>query len=187
MRRSRGWARRMKQPESSLADSVSRSSPSCSTGGSCEWDQTGRHEAEVELAPLGRVRRRGRRIIQLPILRALSDYAGFSVGEPVALRDRRGPAAGRFVSRVWPAASLSWQDLRLDLHRHSLALVRVSLLRNILRFASGSTFGAGATHWRESSGFHVAGPGRQTGGACRFTFAQWHGADFLSRLLVTTL
>src|SRR5258708_37993364 len=108
----------MKQPESSLAASRSRRSRSCFTAGSWEWRRiaTGRvrpnggqdrHEAEVELADLARLHRRGRRIVQLRIFRAVSDYARFSVGESLALRCWRSAVAFWYLPRVWAAATLS--------------------------------------------------------------------------------
>ena len=54
-------------------------------------------------------------LFSLRVLRAVSDHARFSVGESFALWNWRCVVARRSVPRVWPAATLSRQNFRLDL------------------------------------------------------------------------
>ena len=61
-------------------------------------------------------------------------------------------------------------------------------LRNFLRPAPGSALHSRATRWRKGAGLHIAGSKRAAGRPRRFAFRlKGYSADFLSRLLVTTL
>ncbi len=57
-----------------------------------------------------------RRAVLLRVLRAVSNHARFSMGESFALWNWGCVVDRRLVPRVWPAASLSRKDFRLDLH-----------------------------------------------------------------------
>jgi hypothetical protein len=66
----------------------------------------------MELADLGRLCCRSHRAILLRILRAVSNDAGFSMGESFAFWNWGRVVDSRLVSRVRPAASLSRKDFR---------------------------------------------------------------------------
>src|SRR5205085_12496376 len=159
----------------------------CSMAGSLEWLPQDRHEAELELAALDRLRYRGRRSVQLRIFRAVSDHAGFSMGESSALRHWRGAVALRSVPRIWTTAGLSRQDFRFDLHRDRFSSLRLLCLRNFLCAERSAALCTGAARRRKSSGLHVAGPKCKTRRPARSHFRKRRRSDFLPGTLVTPL
>ena len=145
----------------------------------------------MELAHLGRIHNRGRRIAQLRMVRAISGDARFSMGKSFALRDRRRVVDRRFVSRIWSAATLSGQGFWVRLHLNSVPVLRLFRLRNLLRAPTGSDFEWRAASWAIGAGLFTTGskwesrrPGRFTPGTIGTEGAR---ADFLSRILVTAL
>src|ERR1043166_1628701 len=141
----------------------------------------------MELADLGRLYIRARRVVQLPVLRPVSHHARFPVGQPIALSRGRNPARRRTRPRVWTAGRLPWEDFWFRSFPARAGRVCLFRLRNFLCPAAGTAFGAGAESGRTSASLQLAGSKRQTSGPGRHAFAQWRGADFLSRTLVTTL
>src|ERR1043166_9355909 len=116
----------------------------------------------MELAALAWLHYRDRRVVQLPVLCAVYGHARFPVGKPVALRHRWNLPRDRTRSRVWTAAILSWQDLRLDICIHRPVRVRLFRLRNFLCPAAGTAFGTGAESGRTSATLRPVGSKRQT-------------------------
>ncbi len=180
-----------KRRESFLAASHSQQWHSFSIDGFCECRQQSRHEAKVELVHLGRVRSRGRRIVQLRMVRAISGRARFSVGKSFALRNRRRVVDRRFVSRIWSAATLSGQGFWFGLQRNCISILRIFRLRNFLRAATGSCFEWRAPRWATGTGLFTTGSKWKARRPRRFapeTVGTEGGrGDFLSRILVTAL
>ena len=141
----------------------------------------------MELADLARLRSRGQRPVQLRVFRAVCDHSRFSMGESRSLRRGRCFVDRRPVPRVWPAATLSRQDFRVDIRDHQFVAVRFLCLRDFLCAATSAALRAGATSWTEGSIVFVARPNRQRGRIGGFTFTERRGPDFLSRPLVTAL
>ena len=79
----------------------------------------------MELAYLGRLRCRSHRAVLLRILRAVSNDAGFSVGESSAFWNWGRVFDSWLVPRLRPAAGLSRKDFRFDLHGDCCARCRV--------------------------------------------------------------
>ncbi len=92
----------------------------------------------MELADLGRLRCRSRRAVLLRVLRAVSNDAGFSMGESSAFWNWERVFDSWLVPRVRPVASLPRKDFRLDLYSDCCADYRVFQLRHLLRPASGA-------------------------------------------------
>src|SRR5437763_10447947 len=185
----------MKRPGSSSAVRRSWPSPSFFIAGSYEWRPqdrptsakatADRHEAELELAAVGRLRRRGWRIVQLRIFRAISDHARFSMGESFVIWNRRRASALRLVSRVWATASLSRQNFRIDSCRDCNVPLRLLRLRNLLCASTSAAFGASAAGWPKSSRVHFARPKWKTGRPFRSALPERRGLNFLSGTLLT--
>src|SRR5205807_10654004 len=151
----------------------------------------GRHEAKVELAHLGGIRNRGRRIVQLRMVRAISRHARFSMGKSLALWNRCCVVNRRLVSRVWSATTLSGQGFWFGLQRNSIPILCIFRLRNLLRAATGSRFEWRAARWATGTGLFTTGSKWKSRRPRRFapgTVGTEGGrADFLSRFLVTAM
>src|SRR6266446_4707367 len=92
----------------------------------------------MELADLGRLCCRSRWAVLLRVLRAVSNDAGFSMGESFAFWNWGCVVDSWSVPRVRPAAGLPRKDFRLDFRSHGRAFCRVFQLRHLLRPASGA-------------------------------------------------
>src|SRR6266480_4350752 len=103
----------------------------------------------MELADLGRLRCRSSRAVLLRVLRAVSNDAGFSMGESFAFWNWGCLADSWLVPRVRPAASLPRKDFRLDLRSDCCACCRVFQLRNPLRAASSAGLSRCPACWAE--------------------------------------
>src|SRR6476659_7612657 len=101
----------------------------------------------MELADLGRVRCRSRRVVFLWVLRALSNDARFPLGESFAVWNWDCVADSRSVPRVRPAAGLPREDCRIDLRNDWCACCRAFQLRNLLRPATSAGLSWRSTRW----------------------------------------
>src|SRR5207245_8521931 len=111
-----------------------------SIDGFCECPRQDRHEAEGELAAMGWLRCRSRRVVLVPVLRSISNHAGFSVGESFALWNWGCVVDALSVPGVRPAASLPRKDFRLDVRSDCCVRHCVFYLRHLLLPAAGSSF-----------------------------------------------
>src|SRR4029077_13549121 len=145
----------------------------------------------MELADLGRLRCRSRRAVLLRILRAVSNDAGFSMGESFALWNWGCVVVSRSVPCVRPAATLSRQNFRLDLRSDCCARYRVFQLCNLLRRATGARFNWRAARWPKGARLFTTGSKWKSCRSRRFALGvggtQGGRTDFLSRLLVTAM
>ncbi|PYK11157.1 MAG: hypothetical protein DME61_01510, partial [Verrucomicrobia bacterium] len=146
------------------------------------------HETKMESADLGWFCRRRRRIVFLRLLRAVSNHPRFSMGKSITLWNWRCVVDRRPLSRFWPAATLSRQNLRLNLYCDRAVSFRIFQLRNLLRPPPGSALISGDARWGKGAGIHVGRSkwkiSRPRGFAFRLKSCR---ADFLSRLLVNAL
>jgi hypothetical protein len=142
----------------------------------------------MELADLGRLPCRNHRAVLLRVLRAVSNDAGFSMGESSAFWNWGRAVDSRSVPCVWPAASLSRKDFRPDLHRDCCTRCRVFQLRNLLRRAPGAGLSWRAARWAKGTRFHTTGSKWKTYWSRRFAIRfKSRRADFLPRFLVTAM
>src|SRR6266516_6115748 len=141
----------------------------------------------MELADLGRLRCRSSRAVLLRVLRAVSNDAGFSMGESFAFCNWGCLADSWLVPRVRPAASLSRKDFRLYRYSDCCACCRVFQLRNLLRRATGAGLKWRAAHWAKGTRLHTTGSKRKTCWPRRFALGiggtQGGRTDFLSRFV----
>src|SRR5213592_1653416 len=105
----------------------------------------------MELADLGRLRFRSRRAVLLRVLRAVSNDAGFSLGESFALWNWNCVVVTRSVPRVRSTSNLSRKDSRLDLRGNWRACCHVVQLRNLLRPAAGAGLSWRSANWAKGA------------------------------------
>src|SRR6266853_5532041 len=142
----------------------------------------------MELADLGRLRCRSRRAVLLRVLRAVSNDAGFSLGESSAFWNWRCVVDSWSVLCVRPAAGLSRKDFRLDLHSDCCARCRLFQLRNLLRSAAGAGLSWRTACWAKGTRLHTTGSKWKTRWPRRFAVRlESCRADFLSWFLVTAM
>src|SRR6266550_1756943 len=142
----------------------------------------------MELADLGRLRCRSSRAVLLRVLRAVSNDAGFSMGESFAFWNWGCLADSWLVPRVRPAASLPRKDFRLDLRSDCCACCRLFQLRNLLRSAAGSGLSWRTARWAKGTRLHTTGSKWKTRWPRRFAVRLKRcRADFLSWFLVTAM
>ena len=120
-------------------------------------------------------------------LRPVSGDPRFPVGESFVVWCRRNLARYRSRPRFWQTASLSRQNLRIDIRASELGGFQFVCLRSVLSGAPIDYFDVGAARRRKSAGVRIARPERQTSRARRSSLGQGRVADFLSRTLVTAL
>ena len=131
---------------------------------------------------------RSHRAVLLRVLRAVSNDAGFSMGESSAFWNWGCVFDSWLVPRVRPAASLSRKDFRLDLHSDCCACCRVFQLRNLLRRATGAGLNWRAARWAKGARLHATGSKWKTCWPRRFAVRlKSRRADFLPRFLVTAM
>src|SRR5438876_455872 len=142
----------------------------------------------MELADLGRLRCHSRRAVLLRVLRAVSNDAGFSMGESSAFWNWERVFDSWVVPRVRPATGLSRKDFRLDLHSDCCARCRLFQLRNLLRSAAGAGLSWRTARWAKGTRLHTTGSKWKTCWPRRFAVRlESCRADFLSWFLVTAM
>src|SRR5438094_4619055 len=142
----------------------------------------------MELADLGRLCCRSRWAVLLRVLRAVSNDAGFSMGESFAFWNWRCVFDSWVVPRVRPVTGFPRKDFRLDLHSDCCARCRVFQLRNLLRPAAGAGLRWRSARWAKGTRLYTTGSKWKTGWSGRFTFRlESCRVDFLSWVLVTAM